>query len=62
MTKLKLKSDDFEAIHASASALLEVGAIDKTTMRRFDDTCLLAPHPFRPKQIKPGTKLRRERQ
>lgn len=51
-TKRKFKSDAFEAIHTSASALLEVGAIDKTTMRKFDDTCLLAPHPFEPKQIK----------
>ena len=33
-TKRKFKSDAFEAIHSSASALLEVGAIDKTTMRR----------------------------
>jgi len=51
-TKRKFKSDAFEAIHTSASALLEVGAIDKTTMRKFDDACLLTPHPFEPKQIK----------
>jgi len=51
-TKRKFKSDAFEAIHSSASALLEVGAIDKTTMRQFDDTCLVAPHLFEPKQIK----------
>jgi putative transcriptional regulator len=51
-TKHKFKSDAFEAIHSSASALLEVGAIDKTTMRKFDDTCLLVPHLFAPKQIK----------
>lgn len=52
MIKCKFKSDAFEAIHASASALLEVGAIDKTTMRKFDDACLLALHQFEPKQIK----------
>jgi putative transcriptional regulator len=51
-TKHKYKSDAFEAIHSSASALLEVGAIDKTTMRKFDDACLLVPHAFEPKQIK----------
>lgn len=51
-TKHKFKSDAFEAIHASASALLEVGAIDKTTMRQFDDACLVVPHEFEPKQIK----------
>ena len=52
MIKRKFKSDAFEAIHTSASALLEVGAIDKTTMRRFDDSCLLTPHQFEPIQIK----------
>lgn len=51
-TKHKFKSDAFEAIHTSASALLEVGAINKTTMREFDDACLLEPHFFEPKQIK----------
>jgi putative transcriptional regulator len=38
--KRKFKSDAFEAIHSSATALLEVGAIDKTTMRDFDESCL----------------------
>lgn len=51
-TKQKYKSDAFEAIHSSASALMAVGAIDKATMRKFDDTCLVAPHEFEPKQIK----------
>lgn len=46
-TKHKFKSDAFEAIHTSANALLNVGAIDKTTMRKFDDACLLAPHLFK---------------
>jgi DNA-binding transcriptional regulator YiaG len=34
--------DAFEAIHASASALRKVRAIDKATMRSFDETCLAA--------------------
>lgn len=51
-TKRKFKSDAFEAIHTSANALLEVGAIDKTTMRKFDEACLLVPHSFEPGQIK----------
>jgi putative transcriptional regulator len=42
-TKRKFKSDAFEAIHSSATALYRVGAIDKTTMRRFDESCLAAP-------------------
>ncbi len=50
--KRKFKSDAFEAIHASASALLKVGAIDKATMRNFDETCLVIPAPLAPQQIK----------
>ena len=51
-TKQKFKSDAFEAIHASANALLKVGVIDKTTMRQFDDSCLRSPHELEPEQIK----------
>lgn len=40
-TRRKFKSDAFEAIHASAQALQKVGAIDKATMREFDETCLM---------------------
>lgn len=51
-TKRKFKSDAFEAVHASAEALLKVGAIDKATMRQFDDSCLVMPAAIAPKQIK----------
>jgi len=51
-TKRKYKTDAFEAIHASASALFKVGTIDKETMRQFDETCLAVPEPFEPQQIK----------
>jgi putative transcriptional regulator len=51
-TKRKFKSDAFEAIHYSASALYKVGAIDKATMRSFDVSCLAAPAPLNPRQIK----------
>ena len=37
----KYKSEAFEAIHSSASALIDRGAIDKNTMRDFDDSCLM---------------------
>ena len=30
------KSDAYESILSSAAALLEIGAIDKATMREFD--------------------------
>jgi putative transcriptional regulator len=51
-TKRKFKSDAFEAIHSSASALLKVGAIDKDTMRSFDESCLAVPAALKPRQIK----------
>ena len=51
-TKSKFKSDAFEAIHASASALARVGAIDKTTMREFDASCLAVPPSIKPHEIK----------
>lgn len=50
--KCNFKSDAFEAIHSSASALFAVGAIDKATMRSFDESCLAAPGILKPKQIK----------
>jgi putative transcriptional regulator len=50
--KGKFKSDAFEAIHSSASAMYRVGAIDKATMREFDEACLAVPAPLGPKRIK----------
>ena len=40
------------AIHETMEALHDAGAIDKHTMRRFDDACLTPIHPLKPKQIK----------
>nr|CAA6811242.1 MAG: FIG050068: DNA-binding protein [uncultured Thiotrichaceae bacterium] len=34
------KSDAFAAIHESADALHKIGAINKKTMRGFDEACL----------------------
>ena len=50
--KPKFKSDAFEAIHTSASALLKISAINKATMRSFDDNCLAVPADIQPQQIK----------
>ena len=50
--KSKYKSDVFETIHQSASALYKVGAIDKTIMRDFDKSCLTAIPEMAPEQIK----------
>ena len=44
MTKSEVfKPGASEAIHASAKALFKVGAIDKLTMRGFDESCLVNP-------------------
>jgi putative transcriptional regulator len=50
-TKRKFKNDAFEAIHSSASGMYKIGAIDKATMREFDDSCL-AVQEIKPAQIK----------
>ena len=53
MTKRsKYKSEASEAIHSSASALFQVGAIDKATMREFDESCLSIPPQMEPERIK----------
>ena len=51
-TKKKFKTDAFEAIHESASALLRVGAIDKATMRKFDESCIAKTPAYKAVQIK----------
>ena len=51
-TKAKFKSRVREGIHASATALYKVGAIDQATMREFDESCLAVPPAIAPAQIK----------
>ena len=51
-TKRAFRSGASEAIHASATALYGIGAIDKATMREFDEACLVAPLALEPRQIK----------
>ena len=48
----KYKSDAFEAIHSSATGMYRVGAIDKATMRKFDESCLAVPLRMEPRRIK----------
>ncbi|KTC34117.1 MAG: helix-turn-helix domain-containing protein [Pseudomonas sp.] len=49
----KFVSDALESIHESASALQVIGAIGKTTMRRFDKACIaVVPEQIPPAQIK----------
>ena len=40
---VKFKSEVFEALHRSASALRSVGAMDAQTMRNFDVACIETP-------------------
>jgi len=48
----KHRSDAMAAIHETMSALHQVGAIDKQTMRRFDEACLTTVKPLTPKKIR----------
>jgi len=40
------------AIHETMAALHDAGAIDKQTMRRFDEACLTPIRPLEPREIK----------
>lgn len=51
MTK-KYRSDASAAIHETMDALFNIDAIDKQTMRDFDDTCLLQVEPMSPERIR----------
>ncbi len=51
MKQKTFKSDAFAAVHASAKALHKVGAIDKATMRDFDEASLSAAPEFTANQI-----------
>lgn len=54
MTKITktYKSDFSHTLHDMANALHSVGAIDKKTMRRFDETCLTPIHQFTPDELR----------
>lgn len=46
------KSEAFSAIHETMGALNEINAIDKKTMRNFDDRCLETVHEYSPEEIR----------
>jgi putative transcriptional regulator len=48
----KYRSDAFAAIHETMESLHDIGAIDKQTMREFDDACLTPVHVLAPDEIK----------
>ena len=51
MAKSTYKNDLYESAHESAKALFNVGAIDKATMHKFDETCLAPVAVFAPRDI-----------
>mgnify|MGYP006312894269 FL=1 len=46
------RSDAMASIHETMEALQGVGAIDKQTMREFDDACLTPIEPLSPEAIR----------
>lgn len=44
--------DILNTVHQTAKGLHKAGAIDKTTMRKFDTLCLTSMHEFTPKQVR----------
>ncbi len=48
----KYRSEAMGAIHETMEALHKVGAIDKQTMRHFDDACLTPVQQLSPKKIR----------
>lgn len=48
----KYRNEAFASIHETMEALHDVGAIDKQTMREFDDACLTPIHILTPDEIK----------
>ena len=48
----KYRSGAMAAIHETMDALHKVGAVDKQTMRRFDEACLTPVESLTAKQIK----------
>ena len=46
------RSDALASIHETMEALHAVGAIDKQTMREFDDACLTPVEPLSPEAIR----------
>jgi putative transcriptional regulator len=48
----KYRSDALAAVHETMEALHEIGAVDKQTMREFDDACLTPVQMFSPEEIR----------
>ena len=51
-TKHEYRSEALAAIHETMSALENIGAISKITMREFDEACLQPVHELKPEAIR----------
>lgn len=47
----KYRSDALAAIHETMEGLHEIGAVNKQTMREFDEACLTPVHALEPDEI-----------
>lgn len=52
MSNQGYRSDAMASIHETMEALHNIGAVDKQTMRRFDEACLTPVIPLSAEQIK----------
>jgi putative transcriptional regulator len=52
MMKKKYRNQAFASIHETMEALHDIGALDKQTMREFDEACLTPIRDLNPDQIK----------
>jgi putative transcriptional regulator len=48
----KYRSEAFAAIHEAMEALHDVGAMNKQTVREFDEACLTPLHVMKPEEIR----------
>lgn len=52
MGRKTYKSDAFAAIHETIEALHDIGVVDKVTMNRFDESCLVPVEELSPEDIR----------
>jgi putative transcriptional regulator len=51
VAKKKYRSDAHRSAHVTVKGLYDIGLVDQTTMRRFDESCLTATEALGPREI-----------